>query len=277
MENKLFKAYENLEFLNSHDARPIRVLCELIESSIRLEKENISNTLVFFGSARSKPSHEAGDDLDKLFGLLPEPEQRTEEQKKQLQKAESLAALSPYYDDAVTLSHKLSTWSKESFSPDNQFHICSGGGPGMMEAANKGASQANAKSVALGISLPFEQGVNKFATPELAFEFHYFFIRKFYFLYHAKAVVAFPGGFGTMDELFEVLTLIQTKKIGKRIPIYLFGNDFWSKLIDFKQFVKFGVISPEDLELFQVVDEVDEAFKLITADLQRMNSECEQT
>tara|TARA_B100001248_G_scaffold260668_1_gene249548 strand:- start:1192 stop:2010 length:819 start_codon:yes stop_codon:yes gene_type:complete len=272
MENTLFKAYENLEFLNSHDARPIRVLCELVESSVRLEKENISNTIVFFGSARSKPSYEAGDDLDNLFGSLPEPEHRTEEQKKQLQKAESLAALSPYYDDAVALSQKLSTWSKESFSPNNQFHICSGGGPGMMEAANKGASQANAKSVALGISLPFEQGVNEFATPELAFEFHYFFIRKFYFLYHAKAVVAFPGGFGTMDELFEVLTLIQTKKIGKRIPIYLYGKDFWSKLIDFKQFVEFGVISPEDLELFKMVDEVDEAFELITADLQRTNS-----
>tara|TARA_B100000886_G_scaffold264867_1_gene189300 strand:+ start:3228 stop:4046 length:819 start_codon:yes stop_codon:yes gene_type:complete len=271
MENKLFKAYENLEFLNSHDARPIRVLCELVESSVRLEKENISNTVVFFGSARSKSSHAAGNDLDKLIGSLPKPEQRTEEQKKQLQKAESLAALSPYYDDAASLSHKLSTWSKESFSPDNQFHICSGGGPGMMEAANKGAHQANAKSVALGISLPFEQGVNKFATPELAFEFHYFFIRKFYFLYHAKAVVAFPGGFGTMDELFEVLTLIQTKKIGKRIPVYLYGTDFWSKLIDFKQFLEFGVISPEDLELFKMVDEVDEAFELITADLQRTN------
>ena len=271
MDNKIFKAYENLEFLNSHDARPIRVLCELVESSVRLEKENISNTLVFFGSARSKPSHEASNDLEKLIAALPALEQRTEEQKKQLQKAESLAALSPYYDATVALSQKLSIWSVENFAPDNQFHICSGGGPGMMEAANKGAHQANAKSVALGISLPFEQGVNQFATPELAFEFHYFFIRKFYFLYHAKAVVAFPGGFGTMDELFEVLTLIQTKKIGKRIPIYLYGKDFWSKLIDFKQFVKFGVISPEDLELFQMVDEVDEAFELITADLQRMN------
>ena len=271
MDNMIFKAYENLEFLNSHDARPIRVLCELVESSVRLEKENISNTLVFFGSARSKPSHEADNDLQKLMAALPAPEQRTRKQKKQLQKAESLAALSPYYDAAVTLSQKLSTWSMENFALDNQFHICSGGGPGMMEAANKGAYQANAKSVALGISLPFEQGVNQFATPELAFEFHYFFIRKFYFLYHAKAVVAFPGGFGTMDELFEVLTLIQTKKIGKRIPIYLYGKDFWSKLIDFKQFVKFGVISSEDLKLFQMVDEVDEAFELITTDLKRMN------
>lgn len=275
MENKILKAYENLEFLNSHDARPIRVLCELIESSVRLEKENISNTLVFFGSARSKPSHEAGNDLEKLIGSLPVPERCNDEQKKQLQKAKSLVALSPYYDAAVELSQKLSTWSKENFSPDNQFHICSGGGPGMMEAANKGAHQANAKSVALGISLPFEQGVNQFATPELAFEFHYFFIRKFYFLYHAKAVVAFPGGFGTMDELFEVLTLIQTKKIGKKIPIYLYGKDFWSKLIDFKQFVEFGVISPEDLELFQMVDAVDEAFELITTDLKRMNPERE--
>ena len=271
MDNKIFKAYENLEFLNSHDARPIRVLCELVETSVRLENQNISNTIVFFGSARSKSSGETGNDLKKLIAALPAPSQRTKEQKKQFQKAESLTVMSRYYDEAVLLSQKLSTWSMENFALDNQFHICSGGGPGMMEAANKGAYQANAKSVALGISLPFEQGVNQFATPALAFEFHYFFIRKFYFLYHAKAVVAFPGGFGTIDELFEVLTLIQTKKIGKRIPIYLYGKDFWSKLIDFKQFVKFGVISSEDLKLFQMVDEVDEAFELITTDLKRMN------
>ena len=137
-----------------------------------------------------------------------------------------------------------------------------------MEAANKGAKNVDAKSVALGISLPFEQGINSFATPELSFEFHYFFIRKFYFLYHAKAVVVFPGGFGTMDELFEVLTLIQTKKIDKKIPIFLFGKAFWEPLINFEQFVDWGVISPEDLNLFQIVDEVEEAYHLIVSELE---------
>ena len=139
----------------------------------------------------------------------------------------------------------------------------------MMEAANKGAQQAGGKSVALGISLPFEQGVNEFASPELSFEFHYFFVRKFFFLYHAKALVVFPGGFGTMDELFETLTLIQTKKLGKTIPILLYGKDFWDGLINFEKYVDWGVISPKDLELFQVVDDVSTAFDLVVEGLER--------
>jgi uncharacterized protein (TIGR00730 family) len=137
----------------------------------------------------------------------------------------------------------------------------------MMEAANKGASKVNGKSVALGISLPFEQGVNSYATPELSFEFHYFFLRKFYFLYHAKAVIVFPGGFGTMDELFETLTLIQTKKLNKQMPIILYGKEFWEDLINFEQFIKWGVISPKDVELFKIVDDVNDAFSIITSNL----------
>ena len=136
-----------------------------------------------------------------------------------------------------------------------------------MEAANRGAKEAGSKSIALGISLPFEQGVNDYADPELSFEFHYFFIRKFYFLYHAKAVFIFPGGFGTMDELFETLTLIQTNKLRKKVPIYLFGKEFWEGLINFKKFVEWGVISPTDLELFKVVDSVDEALESLVEDL----------
>ena len=137
----------------------------------------------------------------------------------------------------------------------------------MMEAANKGASKVNGKSVALGISLPFEQGVNSYATPELSFEFHYFFLRKFYFLYHAKAVIVFPGGFGTMDELFETLTLIQTKKLNKQMPIILYGKEFWEDLINFEQFIKWGVISPKDVDLFKIVDDVNDAFSIITSNL----------
>ena len=264
MKKEILKAYENLEFLNSHDARPIRVLCELIESSVRLEKEKISNTLVFFGSARSKSLNDTAKEFEKLHSDYPDEKSWDQEIKKKFNKAQRLSNLAKYYEDAEKLAEKLAAWSDENFSPEEQYHICSGGGPSMMEAANKGANQAGAKSLALGISLPFEQGVNSYASPELSFEFHYFFIRKFYFLYHAKAVIVFPGGYGTMDELFEALTLIQTGKIGKKIPIYLYGKEFWSPLINFNQFVDYGVISPEDLDLFQLVDKVDEAFSLIT-------------
>ena len=264
MKKEILKAYENLEFLNSHDARPIRVLCELIESSVRLEKEKISNTLVFFGSARSKSLNDTAKEFEKLHSGYPDEKSWDQEIKKKFNKAQRLSNLAKYYEDAEKLAEKLAAWSDENFSPEEQYHICSGGGPGMMEAANKGANQAGAKSLALGISLPFEQGVNSYASPELSFEFHYFFIRKFYFLYHAKAVIVFPGGYGTMDELFEALTLIQTGKIGKKIPIYLYGKEFWSPLINFNQFVDYGVISPEDLDLFKLVDQVDDAFSMIT-------------
>ena len=138
----------------------------------------------------------------------------------------------------------------------------------MMEAANRGAHKASTESIALGISLPFEQGVNQYASPELSFEFHYFFIRKFYFLYHAKAVVVFPGGFGTMDELFETLTLIQTGKLQKKVPIYLIGRDFWEGLINFNNFVEWGVISADDLSLFKIIDDTDDAYETITRDLE---------
>jgi uncharacterized protein (TIGR00730 family) len=268
MDKKICKAYENLGFLHSHEARPIRVLCELIEPGKKLQDQKVENTIVFFGSARSKSAKQAERTLSDLKAEYPEESKQTKDQKALLQKAESLALLSKYYDQAEELAKKLSQWSYKNFPEDKRAYVCSGGGPGMMEAANKGANEAGSKSVALGISLPFEQGVNQFATPELSFEFHYFFIRKFYFLYHAKTVIVFPGGFGTMDELFEVLTLIQTKKVSKDIKIYLYGKDFWEGLINFDHFVKWGVISPEDLNLFQIVDDVGSAYELITSDLQ---------
>jgi len=268
MDKKICKAYENLGFLHSHEARPIRVLCELIEPGKKLQDQKVENTIVFFGSARSKSAKQADRILSDLKAKYPEESKQTKDQKALLRKAESQALLSKYYDQAEELAKKLSQWSYKNFPEDKRVYVCSGGGPGMMEAANKGANEAGSKSVALGISLPFEQGVNQFATPELSFEFHYFFIRKFYFLYHAKTVIVFPGGFGTMDELFEVLTLIQTKKVSKDIKIYLYGKDFWEGLINFEHFVKWGVISPEDLNLFQIVDDVGSAYELITSDLQ---------
>ena len=264
--NKPSKAYANSSFLNSPDARPIRVQCELIEPSVRFAEQGVENTIVLFGSARSKDSTQAQNDLDALVEKLPEdPADRSAEQTAEVLKKERVLLLSKYYDQAVELSERLTKWSLDTEDPKKRHLICSGGGPGMMEAANKGAHQAGGSSVALGISLPFEQGVNQYATPELSFEFHYFFIRKFYFLYHAKAIVVFPGGFGTMDELFETLTLAQTGKLDKKLPVFLYGREFWEGLINFDHFVKWGVISPGDIDLFKIVDDTEEAFSAITA------------
>jgi uncharacterized protein (TIGR00730 family) len=266
MAHNPLKAYDNQKFLNGHDARSIRVLCELIEPDLRLKKHGVENTIVFFGSARPKPSEVAQSELSEFSAKLPSESERTEEEIAQLAKLQSIARLSKYYDQAVQLSAKLTEWSEKN--PDNQkYFICSGGGPGMMEAANKGANEAGGKSIALGISLPFEQGVNPYADSDLSFEFHYFFLRKFYFLYHAKAVVVFPGGFGTMDELFETLTLAQTNKLHKKMPVFLYGKEFWDGLINFDHFIKWGVISPGDVNLFRIVDDVDDAFAQITASL----------
>lgn len=269
MNDKIDKAYSNKKFLNSHDARPIRVQCELIEPDIRLKAEGVKNTIVFFGSARSKPLNEAKSELNELFNSLPPEAEWTMKDKEAISKKENIVRLSKYYDEAVSLSSCITEWSNNLEKIDQKHYVCSGGGPGMMEAANKGAAEANGKSVALGISLPFEQGVNKYATPELSFEFHYFFLRKFYFLYHAKAIVVFPGGFGTMDELFETLTLIQTKKLDKKMPIILYGREFWEGLINFEHFIKWGVISAKDIDLFKIVDNVNEAFDSITTSLEQ--------
>jgi len=266
MSKKPIKAYDNHEFLTGHDARSIRVLCELIEPDIRLQKHGVENTIVFFGSARPKLSNLADAELNEFSSKLPPEGQQNDKQRTTLSRLTSVARLSKYYDQASELSQKLTQWSKNNAS-DQKYFICSGGGPGMMEAANRGAKEAGGKSIALGISLPFEQGVNPYADDELSFEFHYFFLRKFYFLYHAKAVVVFPGGFGTMDELFETLTLVQTNKLQKKMPIFLYGEEFWDGLINFDHFIKWGVISPGDVNLFHVVDDVDDAFTKITASL----------
>lgn len=266
MNKQPSKAYDDSYFLNGHDARPIRVLCELMQPESRLREQHIDKTIVFFGSARPKPSLVAEENLTAYENSLPVESKRTGEQIAELQKLISIKKLSKYYDQAVELSKKLTIWSENN--PENEkYYICSGGGPGMMEAANKGAKEAGGKSIALGISLPFEQGVNSFADPDLSFEFHYFFLRKFYFLYHAKAIVVFPGGFGTMDELFETLTLAQTNKLHKKLPVFLYGKEFWDGLINFDQFIKWGVISPKDVNLFQIVDDVDDAFSKITSSL----------
>ncbi|MBD3184038.1 lysine decarboxylase [Candidatus Poribacteria bacterium] len=232
------KAYKNLNFLNSPAARTIRILCEYTEPSARFAKYNIKNTVVFFGSARIRPEKQANSKLD----------------------------LSRYYKDAVILSQRLTEWSL-SLPEERQFVVCSGGGPGIMEAANLGASKAGGKSIGLNISLPFEQKPNPYISEELGFEFHYFFMRKLWFVHLAKCVLVFPGGFGTFDELFEVLTLEQTKKLPTRIPILMYGSEYWKKVVNFDIMLEEGVISKEDLDLFDFCDDTEKAFDYIKGKL----------
>tara|TARA_B100000989_G_scaffold215228_1_gene163748 strand:+ start:732 stop:1580 length:849 start_codon:yes stop_codon:yes gene_type:complete len=258
------KAYKNLSFLNSDPARNIRVLCEMTEPGLRFAEQNIEDTIVLFGSARTKAIAVAEKELTAAQAKIKDPENLTAQERQSLQQAECAVKSAPYYDAAVQLSESLTRWSM-SLSKEHQrrFLICSGGGPGIMEAANLGAHNAGGKSVGLGISLPFEQGVNEYVAEELKFEFHYFFVRKYWFVLLAKALVAFPGGFGTMDELFETLTLVQTKKIVEVPPIVLFGSEFWNDICDFDALVKWGTISPEDVDLFKIVDSVEEAHDYI--------------
>ena len=254
------KTYKNQEFLNSPEARQIRILCELTAPKQRFEDQEIENTIVFFGSARSVSLTEAMEKHREVEAEL-EKDPDSKELKDALKKAEMQNVLAKYYEDSVSLAEKLTKWSMQIEPKSDRFYICSGGGPGMMEASNKGASQAHGPSIGLNISLPFEQDPNPYQSKNLSFVFHYFFIRKFWFAYLAKALVVFPGGFGTMDELFEMLTLIQTKKIHKTIPIVLFGREFWEGFINFDHLVKWGVINESDLDLFKIFDDVDEAFE----------------
>jgi hypothetical protein len=257
------KAYKNLSFLNSAEARPIRVLCELSEPAVRLRREGVRNTIVFFGSARN-PAPEREEQLLAEMSEHESAPQLSEEAGRQLEaRRRQIERAVTYYRFARDLARRLTEWSDSQEDPDRKFAICSGGGPGIMEAANRGAREAGGRSVAFGISLPFEQKLNPYCDEELSFDFHYFFLRKYWFLYHAKALIVFPGGFGTFDELFEMLTLVQTRKTTKHIQILLVGRDFWESTVNFSNLVEWGTISPEDLALFRIVDSMDEAFDLL--------------
>ncbi|MBE0644985.1 MAG: LOG family protein [Bacteroidetes bacterium] len=257
------KAYKDIEFLNSPDARTIRLLAEYLEPQRRLRQNRVKDTIVFFGSARLRAREDALGDKQEVIDAI----QRSGKEKTpknlldQLQQAETMIEMSRYYEDAVELARLLSEWSLTLNK--RRFVICSGGGPGIMEAANRGAHIAGAKSIGLNISLPFEQYANPYIPPELNFEFHYFFMRKFWFVYPAKALVVFPGGFGTMDELMEVLTLVQTEKLRKEVFIVLYGGDFWKSIINFDELAKKGVISPADRQLFKTCNTPKEAFNYL--------------
>lgn len=230
------KAYEDLEFLHSPQARTIRILSEYLEPLSRLEKNKVNNTVLFFGSSRVKPE-------------------------------DNNSPLAKYYWEAEELSYLLAKWAIRLKPKGKNFVICTGGGPGLMEAANLGASRAGGKSIGMNISLPHEQKPNPYISPELSFVFHYFFMRKFWLVYKAKAIIAFPGGYGTLDEILEILTLRQTDKIQEPIVILLYGKEYWEEIINFDALIKYGSISPEDVELFTYKSSPQEAFFFLKKNL----------
>ena len=262
-------AFHNPEFMESHDARPIRIMSEYVEPRTRFERLNVNNTIVFFGSSRTRSLEDAQARVRVAKRKLASGEagvKFTEE----VESARRMEHMAQYYEDAVELSRRLTEWSMATRRPSERFFICSGGGPGIMEAANRGAHEAGGRSVGLNIALPFEQPPNEYQSPELAFEFHYFFMRKFWFVYLAKALVIFPGGFGTMDEMFELLTIIQTEKTTKYMPIILYGSAYWKEIVNFEAMERWGMIDSGDVSLFRFCDSVDDAFSYLQAELSRL-------
>jgi hypothetical protein len=229
-------AYMNEKFLHGSDARALRILSEFLEPLAHFRREKIRDTVVFFGSARIRED----------------------------------GPFAKYYQDARELARLLTVWANQFTNTSHRFVICSGGGPGIMEAANRGAHEAGGKTIGLNIGLPFEQFPNPYISPELNFEFHYFFMRKFWFAYLSRALVAFPGGFGTLDELMEILTLTQTQKLAKPVSILLYGASYWKEILNFDALVRHGMISPQDLDLFHFADDPPTAFEHLKADLTEM-------
>jgi uncharacterized protein (TIGR00730 family) len=278
-------AYENDAFLNSPDGRIIRILSEYSEPLSRFRRERIQDTVVFFGSARFRALDEASRELELLENTgsqqpAPEEEQPAREpdgetSELRQRRAEASVEMARYYEDARKVSFLLTQWAKDLKSRRNRFVVTSGGGPGIMEAANRGAWEAGGKSIGLNIKLPFEQMPNRYITPALNFEFHYFFMRKYWFAYLAKALVVFPGGFGTLDEMFEILTLSQTQKLAKKITVLLYGSSYWQQVINLDVLVDKGAISPRDKDLFQFADTPEEAFEFLRDGLTRNHLEPE--
>ncbi len=263
-------AYENKSFLNGPDGRGIRIMSEYYEPLARFRKERIQDTIVFFGSARFHSRSEAEHALlllEKDGSRTPAPP----EEQKAVRRAKAAVEMARYYEDARKLSFMLTRWSLTLPGKRHRFVVTSGGGPGIMEAANLGAYEAGGKTIGLNIRLPYEQIPNCYITPSLNFEFHYFFMRKYWFAYLAKALVIFPGGFGTMDELFEILTLAQTQKLAKKILVIIYGRSYWKRIINLNALIDSGTIAPDDKDLFRMADTPEEAFETLKKGLTKFH------
>ncbi len=274
-------AYENHDFIESPDGRLIRILSEYQEPLVRFRRERIADTVVFFGSARFRAHDVASQHLQLLENtgsVQPAPSQEQpaspgeidsgEASALQLSLASAAVEMAAYYEDARTLARLVSAWAKALPGPRHRFVVTSGGGPGIMEAANRGAHDVRAKTIGLNIKLPFEQAPNPYITPELNFEFKYFFMRKFWFAYLAKALVVFPGGFGTIDEMFEILTLAQTNKLSNKLTVIIYGSSYWNSVLNFELLAAKGAIAQKDLSLIQYADTPEQAFELLKAGLE---------
>lgn len=259
-EHRAPLAYENPGFLGGPDGRALRILAEYMEPLARFRRERIQDTVVFFGSARFLSRDVANKDLLLLQKPSAAQAAPADEQEK-LKRAQAAVDMAHYYEDARRLAHMLTDWTRSLKSKRERFVVTTGGGPGIMEAANRGAREAGGKTIGLNINLPFEQVPNPYITPALNFEFHYFFMRKLWFAYLAKALVVFPGGFGTLDEMFEILTLAQTEKLAKKITVLIYGKEYWKRVLNLEALADAGAISPDDIGLFQYVDTPEEGFE----------------
>jgi hypothetical protein len=263
MDDPKFKAplaYQNEKYLNSPDGRILRILAEYSEPLARFRREQIQDTVVFFGSARFHDREAAQKNLSAIEGKSSADKQQ---QEADLKRATAGVDMARYYEDARRMAFMLTEWSSQIPARRRRFVVTTGGGPGIMEAANRGAHEAGGKSIGLNINLPFEQYANPYITQSLNFEFHYFFMRKFWFAYLAKGLVIFPGGFGTLDELFEILTLAQTEKLAKKILVAIYGGEYWNKILNFQAMADSGVISPGDVDLFRIVNTPEEGFEFL--------------
>jgi uncharacterized protein (TIGR00730 family) len=260
-------AYQDPVFIESRPARPLRILAEYIDPINRLRRASVADTIVMFGSARIQPRDRALAQLKKLRRAA--RGRRSGHWRTKLIAAKSIVGMSRYYEEARELSRRITSWAMTLGAQPKRFVICSGGGPGIMEAANRGAAEAGGYSVGLSIQLPHEQRPNPYITPELNFCFHYFFMRKLWFAQMAKALIVFPGGFGTMDELWEVLTLLQTGKISSHHLILIYGRKYWHKVIDWRHMVHTGTVSEREYKMLQFADTVDEAFSHVRSEMEK--------
>jgi uncharacterized protein (TIGR00730 family) len=260
-------AYQDLIFMESLPARPLRILAEYIDPINRLRRAGVGDTIVMFGSARIQPRDRALAQLKKLRRAA--RGRRNGPWRTKLMAARSIVGMSKYYEEARELSRRITSWAMTLGAQPKRFVICSGGGPGIMEAANRGAAEAGGSSIGLSIQLPHEQRPNPYVSPELNFCFHYFFMRKLWFAQMAKALIVFPGGFGTMDELWEILTLMQTGKLSSRHLILIYGRKYWDKVLDWKHMVRTGTISEREYKMLEFADDVDDAFNHVRQEMEK--------